>query len=127
PAWTLDVHLVVGDSPVCSARLDITEEEKTLSRRWVLPGCTSRFSLELSAVKTETLEQELEAITQLMEVETDNKWAVLTAVLLMRALHPAKHEAEIMANLEKLQALDFKRVEYYRDLREFSPPVWPQA
>ena len=34
--------------------------------------CVSR-SQELSAVKTETLEQELEAISQLMEVETDNK------------------------------------------------------
>lgn len=116
-ACTIDIHLVIGDSTVCSARLDAGEGEINLGKRWVLPGSVSRFSQELSAVKTETLQQELESITQLMEVETDNKWAVLTAVLLMKALDPAKHEAHIMENLDKLQALDFKRVEYYKDLR----------
>ncbi|RUS71152.1 hypothetical protein EGW08_021078 [Elysia chlorotica] len=35
----------------------------------------------------------------------------------MKALDPLKYESEIMSNLDKLQALDFKRVEYYRDLR----------
>ena len=41
----------------------------------------------------------------------------------MKALDPQKHEAEIMVNLDKLQALDFKRVEYYKDLRK-SMHIW---
>ncbi|KAK3739774.1 hypothetical protein RRG08_028213 [Elysia crispata] len=116
-SWTLDVQLVINNLSVCSAQIQVLAEEKNSRKRWVPSGLSSRFSQEMSSVKAETLQQELEAITQLMEVETDNKWAVLTAVLLMKALDPQKHEAEIMVNLDKLQALDFKRVEYYKDLR----------
>ncbi|GFN95247.1 geranylgeranyl transferase type-2 subunit alpha-like [Plakobranchus ocellatus] len=114
--FTLAVRLIISDAEVCSARLHIPVGDNT-SKRWVPSGAASRFSQELSAVKTETLQQELESVTQLMEVETDNKWAVLTAVLLMKALDPNKNRVEIMQNLHKLEALDIKRTEYYRDLR----------
>lgn len=44
---------------------------------------------------------------------------VLTVVLLMKALDPVKYEAEIMNHIDRLEALDFKRVNYYKDLSKY--------
>nr|XP_039264983.1 geranylgeranyl transferase type-2 subunit alpha-like [Styela clava] len=75
------------------------------------------FRQELSSAKLELLESELESCTQLNDLEPGNKWAVLTLVLLMRAIGPQKYQVETDKYLTDLQSIDDKRKEYYADLR----------
>ncbi|XP_059140969.1 geranylgeranyl transferase type-2 subunit alpha-like [Physella acuta] len=105
------------DSAVCSSSLQLKQNDCTNQILSLNSSETSRFSQELSAVKAETLQQELESVRQLMELETDNKWALLTSVLLMKSLDPVKYNDEIMNQTDRLQTLDPKRMNYYKDLR----------
>lgn len=73
------------------------------------------FSSELTAAKSAILEQELQSIQELLELETENKWAILTVVQLMKALDSTRYDTEIKNNLEKLQSIDPKRERYYID------------
>ncbi|CAG5118074.1 unnamed protein product [Candidula unifasciata] len=109
--------LIENDAAICSSclHLDVSDDSKSVTSS--RPSGSSQFSQELSALKSDVLQQELQSILELMEMETDNKWVVLTVVLLMKALDPFKYEMEIMNNLDRLEALDFKRVNYYKDLR----------
>lgn len=72
---------------------------------------------ELSAAAEQVLQQELESCQQLMELEPNNKWTILTNVLLMRALDNQRYEPEILEHLEKLSIVDASRQNYYKDLR----------
>ncbi|XP_005091696.1 geranylgeranyl transferase type-2 subunit alpha isoform X2 [Aplysia californica] len=115
-AVTVKVMKRGSETMTSSVTLGETEDHQVASH---CSDCktNSRFSQELSAVKSETLQQELESVSQLMEMETDNKWAVLTVVLLMKALDPVRHKEDISKHLDTLIALDLKRVNYYRDLK----------
>lgn len=75
------------------------------------------FRQELSSAKLELLESELDSCSQLNDLEPGNKWAVLTLVLLMRAINPEKYRDETNNYLNDLQTIDDKRKEYYADLR----------
>ncbi|KAM7303777.1 geranylgeranyl transferase type-2 subunit alpha isoform X2 [Ixodes scapularis] len=75
------------------------------------------FSCELSAARTSVLEKELEVCQALHELEPQNKWPLLTCVLLMRALDGSGHREEIEKFLVELLTVDPMRSAYYRDLR----------
>ncbi|CAL1532309.1 unnamed protein product [Lymnaea stagnalis] len=113
----IKVKILQGGEEICFSSMSLKENEVNYSAPSLSTGGVSRFSQELSVVKTETLQHELEAVSQLLEMETDNKWAVLTLVLLMKALDPVLYHAEIMNNLDKLAVLDTKRINYYKDLK----------
>lgn len=75
------------------------------------------FSCELSAARTSVLQEELEACQQLHNLEPDNKWPLLTCVLLMRALDGQKFQVQIEDFLSELCRVDPMRQNYYMDLR----------
>ncbi|CAN8000285.1 unnamed protein product [Ixodes pacificus] len=75
------------------------------------------FSCELSAARTSVLEKELEVCQALHELEPQNKWPLLTCVLLMRALDGSRFQEEIEKFLLELSTVDPMRSAYYHDLR----------
>lgn len=75
------------------------------------------FSCELSAARTSVLEKELEVCQALHELEPQNKWPLLTCVLLMRALDGSRFREELEKFLLELSTVDPMRSAYYHDLR----------
>lgn len=66
--------------------------------------------------KDQLLEQ-LSSYKQLSAMEPNNKWAHLTAILLMRKIDFVKFYEDILANLNILVNIDPLRFNYYKDLR----------
>ncbi|KAJ7374528.1 hypothetical protein OS493_004866 [Desmophyllum pertusum] len=87
------------------------------SEVWTAASESHLFRAELTAVHSSVLQQELDSCRLLLEEEPDNKWTMLTMVLLMRALDPLLHEQETDLYLEKLTQVDCYRQGYYKDLR----------
>ncbi|XP_075067251.1 geranylgeranyl transferase type-2 subunit alpha isoform X2 [Mixophyes fleayi] len=75
------------------------------------------FSLELSEGKSSVLQRELQSCKELQELEPDNKWCLLTIILLMRALDPLLYETESLCYFDMLKVVDPMRSGYYDDLR----------
>uniref|UniRef100_V5ICR3 Protein geranylgeranyltransferase type ii alpha subunit n=1 Tax=Ixodes ricinus TaxID=34613 RepID=V5ICR3_IXORI len=75
------------------------------------------FSCELSAARTSVLEKELEVCQALHELEPQNKWPMLTCVLLMRALDGSGFREGIEKFLVELLTIDPMRSGYYKDLK----------
>uniref|UniRef100_A0A8C2D9F1 Geranylgeranyl transferase type-2 subunit alpha n=1 Tax=Cyprinus carpio TaxID=7962 RepID=A0A8C2D9F1_CYPCA len=71
---------------------------------------------ELSVEKSSVLQAELQSCNQLLELEPQNKWCLLTIILLMRALDPLGHEKETLAHFQTLKEVDPMRSSYYSDL-----------
>lgn len=63
------------------------------------------------------LREQLVNYKQLMEMEPENKWALLIGVFLMRKINPVDFYQDILDSLEKLKHVDSLRVNYYNDLR----------
>ncbi|KAF7696283.1 geranylgeranyl transferase type-2 subunit alpha [Silurus meridionalis] len=85
---------------------------------WCRDSATDQelFRSDLSVEKTSVLQSELESCTQLLELEPQNKWCLLTIILLMRALDPLGHEKETLAHFQTLKEVDPMRFSYYSDL-----------
>uniref|UniRef100_A0A481C3R3 Geranylgeranyl transferase type-2 subunit alpha n=1 Tax=Sus scrofa TaxID=9823 RepID=A0A481C3R3_PIG len=75
------------------------------------------FRCELSVEKSTVLQSELESCKELQELEPENKWCLLTIILLMRALDPLLYEKETLQYFQTLKAVDPMRAAYLDDLR----------
>ncbi|KAM4808231.1 geranylgeranyl transferase type-2 subunit alpha [Rhinophrynus dorsalis] len=75
------------------------------------------FSLDLSEGKNTILQHALKSCKELQELEPDNKWCLLTIVLLMRALDPLYYEKESLSYFRTLTVVDPMRTGYYDDMR----------
>uniref|UniRef100_A0A671MFZ0 Geranylgeranyl transferase type-2 subunit alpha n=1 Tax=Sinocyclocheilus anshuiensis TaxID=1608454 RepID=A0A671MFZ0_9TELE len=85
---------------------------------WCRDSATDQelFRSELSVEKSSVLQAELQSCNQLLELEPQNKWCLLTIILLMRALDPLGHEKETLAHFQTLKEVDPMRSTYYSDL-----------
>ncbi|XP_013402007.1 geranylgeranyl transferase type-2 subunit alpha-like [Lingula anatina] len=101
-----------GSSRSCTLK---DGDEKASSVDEVKPG--TLFSYQLSAATSDTLTQELDACQQLYELEPDNKWVLLTIMLLMRAIDPLKYLKETLEHIDTIIKVDPCRTNYYKDLR----------
>ncbi|XP_032686698.1 geranylgeranyl transferase type-2 subunit alpha isoform X2 [Odontomachus brunneus] len=63
------------------------------------------------------LDEQLKSYNQLSEMEPDNKWALLTEILLMKKIDLSKFYTNILKNLMMLSKVDSFRSNYYKDLR----------
>ncbi|MFT7809354.1 geranylgeranyl transferase type-2 subunit alpha [Arapaima gigas] len=88
------------------------------SESWCRDSATDLelFRSELSVEKSSVLQSELQSCTQLLELEPQNKWCLLTIILLMRALDPLGYEKETLAYFQTLKEVDSMRTSYYSDL-----------
>nr|KAF6502205.1 Rab geranylgeranyltransferase subunit alpha [Molossus molossus] len=75
------------------------------------------FRYELSMEKSTVLQSELKSCKELQELEPENKWCLLTIILLMRALDPLLYEKEMLQYFQTLKAVDPMRAAYLDDLR----------
>ncbi|XP_026097300.1 geranylgeranyl transferase type-2 subunit alpha [Carassius auratus] len=85
---------------------------------WCRDSATDQelFRSELSVEKSSVLQAELQSCNQLLELEPQNKWCLLTIILLMRALDPLGHEKETLTHFQALKEVDPMRSSYYSDL-----------
>ncbi|XP_014485612.1 PREDICTED: geranylgeranyl transferase type-2 subunit alpha isoform X2 [Dinoponera quadriceps] len=65
----------------------------------------------------EQLNEQLKNYNQLSEMEPDNKWALLTEILLMKKIDISKFYSDILNKLVTLSKVDSFRSSYYKDLR----------
>lgn len=86
---------------------------------WCQDSCTEAqtFRCDLSVEKSTVLQSELESCKELQALEPENKWCLLTIILLMRALDPLAYEKETLHYFETLKAADPMRTAYFNDLR----------
>ncbi|KAM9068651.1 geranylgeranyl transferase type-2 subunit alpha isoform X2 [Sarcophilus harrisii] len=75
------------------------------------------FRTELSVEKSTVLQSELESCKELQDLEPDNKWCLLTIILLMRALDPLVYEKDTLKYFQTLKVADPMRASYLDDLR----------
>lgn len=70
------------------------------------------------------LNNQLSSYNQLSEMEPNNKWALLTGVLLMNKIDFSKFYVDILNNLAALSKIDTFRSNYYKDLRKYNNCVF---
>lgn len=116
-AIQVQIQVLDGAEHVCECKLSLPGGKEEAAFRWSPSDTSVFFRREFSGVGDERLQTELQTIRELQEEETDNKWAMLTTVLLMKAVDPVSHQELIMKFLQQLQTLDTPRISYYCDLR----------
>ncbi|EHH27780.1 hypothetical protein EGK_18063 [Macaca mulatta] len=90
--------LMVDDSPLI-VEWRTPDGRNRPSHVWV-----SQDWCELSVEKSTVLQSELESCKELQELEPENKWCLLTIILLMRALDPLLYEKETLQYFQTLKA-----------------------
>ncbi|OQR78654.1 geranylgeranyl transferase type-2 subunit alpha-like [Tropilaelaps mercedesae] len=97
---------------------EVSVGETTLSRDKREWRCESKAqSGLLTAARSTVLQGQLENARQLVEMEPDSKWPLLTTALLMNALQDPEHRNETLALLDTLSKVDSCRRNYYKDLK----------
>jgi len=67
--------------------------------------------------RKENLQWQLESTEQIIEMEPDSKWPLLTSVILLNAMKPASCHTRKYEALDKLKVVDPYRKHYYSDLK----------
>lgn len=75
------------------------------------------FLPALSSSIMDTIRNQLSTCQQLLELEPESKWTLLTSIFLMICIDRLKYETEIMCGLDKLVETDSLRKGYYLDLK----------
>ncbi|GLH00441.1 Geranylgeranyl transferase type-2 subunit alpha [Gryllus bimaculatus] len=76
-----------------------------------------QFDAQFSQGLTSVLETELDSYHQLLDLEPDSKWTLLTIVLLMQAIDRHLYKDDTMQKIGQLKKIDPLRSGYYEDLR----------
>ncbi|KAL0602780.1 Geranylgeranyl transferase type-2 subunit alpha, partial [Plecturocebus cupreus] len=107
---TCSLHCLQQPPSLSSSRGCCTPQPPTLSpgrqEGWCRDSTTDEqlFRCELSVEKSTVLQSELESCKELQELEPENKWCLLTIILLMRALDPLLYEKETLQYFQTLKA-----------------------
>lgn len=111
--WVAELPAGAGPASVVMTSADGSEERVSCDA----PPAGGGFGSDTSAATGSLLNQELDNIWQLGEMEPDNKWVLLSSVVLMWALDPRLHHDKILQAIDELTRLDRLRQGYYGDLR----------
>ncbi|XP_013188883.2 geranylgeranyl transferase type-2 subunit alpha [Amyelois transitella] len=74
------------------------------------------FQLKYSKPVIEELQKQLDSCRQLLELEPDSKWTMLTTTFLLHCLDAKRHHKEVIEKLQALKTIDSMRAGYYSDL-----------
>lgn len=77
-------------------------------------------SLHKQNSNDEQLNEQLKSYNQLSKMEPNNKWALLTGILLMKKIDFKQFYTDILNNLVALSKVDSLRKNYYKDLRKYN-------
>uniref|UniRef100_A0A4W5NJA3 Geranylgeranyl transferase type-2 subunit alpha n=1 Tax=Hucho hucho TaxID=62062 RepID=A0A4W5NJA3_9TELE len=116
PVWICELPPGTISDIINEHNLTVHWTEKHTHRDCALYTGETMFMSELSVEKTSVLQSELQSCNQLLELEPQNKWCLLTIVLLMRALDPLGYERETLSHFQTLKEVDSMRSAYYGDL-----------
>ncbi|XP_053608103.1 geranylgeranyl transferase type-2 subunit alpha [Plodia interpunctella] len=75
------------------------------------------FQLKYSEPVIEELNKQLDSCRQLLALEPDSKWTMLTTTFLLHCLDAKQHYKEVLEKLETLKKIDVMRAGYYSDLK----------
>jgi len=82
---------------------------------YVSPELLSFRTSKNDDVTDQLLVDEMDNCRQLLELEPDSKWTMLTLALIAQSVDPHKHYEEIVAIYDNLTKIDAKRKNYYKD------------
>ncbi|CAG9566868.1 unnamed protein product [Danaus chrysippus] len=74
------------------------------------------FQNQYSKPVVEELNDQLDSCRQLLALEPDNRWTLLTTTVFLHCIDPKLHHLEVIDNLQRLKKLDYQRAGYYNDL-----------
>ncbi|XP_041973378.1 geranylgeranyl transferase type-2 subunit alpha [Aricia agestis] len=74
------------------------------------------FQSQYSDSVLEELKEQLDSCRQLLDLEPDNKWTLLTLTFFLHCIDATKYDQEVLNNLHKLIQQDSMRAGYYYDL-----------
>ncbi|KAM3964836.1 rab geranylgeranyltransferase subunit alpha [Aphomia sociella] len=74
------------------------------------------FQRKYSEPVIEELKKQLDSCRQLLAMEPDNKWTLLTTTFLLHCINAQQNHKEIIENLKELKMIDKLRAGYYDDL-----------
>lgn len=129
PSWPASLWICVPESNhfPSSGSIDVEFQWNSLTASctigedygeglWVnLPAVDESFESK-SACK-DVLKRELEMCSELLQLEPDNKWCILTTLTLSQAVDPASHCDKILDYFDRLIKKDPYRSGYYMDRR----------
>lgn len=112
--------LVSEDAAKASIKCKLEDKERVLELRQCSDGFFAlkcpKFEYEFGAAVIDELKNQLESCKQLLELEPDSKWTLLTTALLMRAIDRTAFHYKSIEYLNNLQTIDSMRKGYYEDL-----------
>lgn len=118
--WFAEHDFSIAEAPNTSIKCILETKECLLELQRCNDGFFAlkcpRFEYEFGAAVIDELKNQLESCKQLLELEPDSKWTLLTTALLMRAIDRTKFHEKSIEYLTKLQTIDSMRKGYYEDL-----------
>ncbi|XP_028041725.1 geranylgeranyl transferase type-2 subunit alpha [Bombyx mandarina] len=75
-----------------------------------------KFERNYSEAVIEELKDQLESCRQLLNLEPDSKWTMLTTTIFLHCIDAKAYHTESIQNLQKLKVIDKLRAGYYDDL-----------
>ncbi|KAK9510293.1 hypothetical protein O3M35_005110 [Rhynocoris fuscipes] len=109
----VDENLKISFTYTNGSKEDVSLDMKTNYTWSSEPVFDSPFSPNL----TNVLKQQLNSCNQLLDLEPDSKWTLLTSAVLMLAIDKFAYKDTILKRLELLKKCDKLRANYYDDLR----------
>ncbi|KAK0096681.1 hypothetical protein PV326_004760 [Microctonus aethiopoides] len=75
------------------------------------------INLPIEKHNDDQLKEQMDNYKQLVEMEPNNKWAILTGIFLMKNYDSVKYHEKILQDLSALIKIDSLRANYYADIR----------
>ncbi|CAH0603116.1 unnamed protein product [Chrysodeixis includens] len=119
--WVFKSNTVVNDGDVKlefemeDGNLQTLPSVKVNATKYVGKGEIS-FKRKYSKPVVEELNNQLESCRQLLAMEPDNKWTLLTTTVFLHCIDAKKYHKEVIENLQTLKVIDKLRAGYYSDL-----------
>lgn len=76
------------------------------------------INLPVEKHNDDQLKEQMDNYKQLVEMEPNNKWAILTGIFLMKNYDSVKYHEKILQDLSALMKIDSLRANYYADIRK---------
>jgi geranylgeranyl transferase type-2 subunit alpha len=105
-------NAILGEFDLVKQALYTEPEDQSgwFYHRWLVG--VSKKLMETNDFK-DMLRKELETLNELLELEPNSKWTLLTKVFVLNQLEG--HQAEVLQSLKRLQEIDPKHQQYYAD------------